>query len=175
MVKFIFVLALSFLPERLRRRSAIWQGAAAVLALAAFMQGVCYAAIHYPFQGLPREYDQALEWLQRNTQKDAVVLFFLGGNFFVKSLFAGVGGQAAALYIKIVSLVFQLHAFLDGIHLGRNGPGIFFHGLRRLSEYGFQVAAAIELNFHIRPTLFNADTFINFFKDLAVDILKRFG
>lgn len=73
---FVFLLAVSLLGASRggRARPGPWLLAAGVLASAAFLQGVCYAAIHFPFQGLPKDYDGALDWLQSHTRRDDVVL-----------------------------------------------------------------------------------------------------
>jgi hypothetical protein len=70
---FVFLLAVSRLGAW-AGRSRRWVLASGLLALAAFLQGVCYAAIHFPFQGIPKDYDDALCWLQKNTRRDDVVL-----------------------------------------------------------------------------------------------------
>ena len=71
---YAFLLALAFAPEAFKRGARLWRGAAWGLALVALLQAVSYAAIHYPFQGLPRDYADALSWLERNTPKNSEVL-----------------------------------------------------------------------------------------------------
>lgn len=71
---YVFLLLFTALPEKLQARSAAWRALALATALLAFLQGIAYAAIHYPFQGLPRDYDDALTWLDRHTERDAEVL-----------------------------------------------------------------------------------------------------
>ncbi|MDD5627708.1 MAG: hypothetical protein PHU21_01495 [Elusimicrobia bacterium] len=71
---YVFLLALSFVPRRAQDRPGLWLGAASALVFAAFLQGLAYAAIHFPFQGLPKDYDEGLAWLQSRTPKDSVVL-----------------------------------------------------------------------------------------------------
>ncbi|MEK7747128.1 MAG: hypothetical protein AAB576_10710, partial [Elusimicrobiota bacterium] len=69
----LFLLAASFLPERLRLAQRPWRLAAAACVLVAFLQGAGYAALHFPFQGLPRDYDRAFAWLEENaTEEDSV-------------------------------------------------------------------------------------------------------
>jgi hypothetical protein len=71
---YLVLLLLSFLPRRVAERKTPWLAAAAAATFFAFMQGVTYAAIHFPFQGLPRDYDAALTWLDKNAPVDSVVL-----------------------------------------------------------------------------------------------------
>jgi hypothetical protein len=71
---YVFLLALSFVPQRLKEKSTLCLVGAAILALIAFLQGLGYAAIHFPFQGIPKDYDQGLAWLERHTPPDSVVL-----------------------------------------------------------------------------------------------------
>jgi hypothetical protein len=71
---YVFLLALSFVPQRVKEKRTLCLAAAAALAFIAFLQGVGYAAIHFPFQGLPKDYDQGLAWLDRHTPTDSVVL-----------------------------------------------------------------------------------------------------
>jgi hypothetical protein len=70
----IFMLAASFLPRRVREWRSPWLAAAVLSAFFAFMQGVCYAAIHFPFQGIPKDYDDAMAWLEKSTPVDSTVL-----------------------------------------------------------------------------------------------------
>ncbi len=69
-----FAAASFFLPGALRGKNRLWRYAATVAISAAFLQGVAFAAIHYPFYGLPKDYDAALTWLKRNTIRDSVVM-----------------------------------------------------------------------------------------------------
>ncbi|MFA6028968.1 MAG: hypothetical protein WC969_03840 [Elusimicrobiota bacterium] len=69
----LFLLLLSWLPRRWAESRA-WLPAAGLCCVLAFIQGVGYAAIHYPFQGLPKEHDAALRWLEREAPLDSVVL-----------------------------------------------------------------------------------------------------
>ena len=71
---YVFLLALAFVPKSFKRGAKLWRGAAWGLMLAALFQGLSYAAIHYPFQGLPKDYGDALAWLGRNTPKNSEVL-----------------------------------------------------------------------------------------------------
>jgi hypothetical protein len=73
---FVFLLFVSLCRDWLaaRLRPVFWVLASGALALTALLQGVGYAAIHFPFQGLPRDYEQALGWLQEKTRRDEVVL-----------------------------------------------------------------------------------------------------
>ncbi|MHB2025219.1 MAG: hypothetical protein ACYCPQ_01070 [Elusimicrobiota bacterium] len=71
---YAFLIIASFIPERFKEKPRAWFSAAAVSALLAFLQGFGYAAIHFPFQGLPADYAAAFRWLNRGTGKDSVVL-----------------------------------------------------------------------------------------------------
>ncbi|HVA65686.1 MAG TPA: hypothetical protein VNK24_02025 [Elusimicrobiota bacterium] len=71
---YVFLLALAFVPEGFKRGARLWRGAAWGLMIVALFQGLSYAAIHYPFQGLPKNYGDALAWLDKNTPKDSEVL-----------------------------------------------------------------------------------------------------
>lgn len=71
---YVFLLALSFLPRRVKAARAPFLAGAAAMVCVAFLQSLSYAAIHFPFQGLPKDYDQALAWLDRDTPPDSVVL-----------------------------------------------------------------------------------------------------
>ncbi|MFI5360575.1 MAG: hypothetical protein ACHQ49_01295 [Elusimicrobiota bacterium] len=70
---YVFLLAMYFLPARLKSWRTPWLAGAAFLVLVAFLQGISYAAIHFPFQGIPKDYDGAFEWLTRNAPADGVV------------------------------------------------------------------------------------------------------
>lgn len=69
---YVFLALTAFIPERWQAREGPWLAASAVLAGVAFLQGTVYAAIHFPFQGLPKHYDEALSWAKSNTPSDAV-------------------------------------------------------------------------------------------------------
>ncbi|MBI5241983.1 MAG: hypothetical protein HY926_16035 [Elusimicrobia bacterium] len=73
---FVFLLLVSLGRDWLagRLRPPFWAAASGLLLFVALMQGVCYAAIHFPFQGLPRHYEDALRWLRENSRRDDVVL-----------------------------------------------------------------------------------------------------
>ena len=73
---FVFLLLVSLGRDWLaaRLRPAFWAAASGLLLFAALMQGVGYAAIHFPFQGIPRHYEDALRWLRENSRSDDVVL-----------------------------------------------------------------------------------------------------
>lgn len=70
---YIFLLAMLRVPASVERREGAWLAGAAALAGIAFLQGVVYAGLHYPFQGLPKRYDEAIAWLRENSPPDAVV------------------------------------------------------------------------------------------------------
>lgn len=71
---YLFFLAVAFVPRILKCRTRPWLAASALLVLTAFSQSIAYAAIHYPFQGLPKDYDDALVWLNAHTPDNSVVL-----------------------------------------------------------------------------------------------------
>ncbi|MDD5627710.1 MAG: hypothetical protein PHU21_01505, partial [Elusimicrobia bacterium] len=71
---YVFLLALILLPRRLKDQSRLWLALSGALAGAAFLQGMGYAAIHYPLQGLPRDTEHALEWLDRRAPPDREVI-----------------------------------------------------------------------------------------------------
>ncbi len=71
---FAFFLLASFVPESWKRRAGAWLAASCAVLLIAFGQTLSYAAIHYPMQGLPRHYDEALRFLDRHAPVDSVVL-----------------------------------------------------------------------------------------------------
>ena len=71
---FLFLALASLIPAALRRRDSLWKSLGAAAVLCAFLQGISFAALHFPFYGLPRDYDGALQWLNRNAARDQVVL-----------------------------------------------------------------------------------------------------
>lgn len=71
---YVFLYLFALLPHRWTAPKAPWLAAAALAAAVACLQGLAYAAIHFPFQGLPRGYDQALRWLDANAPAESVVL-----------------------------------------------------------------------------------------------------
>lgn len=62
------------LPARLGAPRGPWVLASALAVCVAFLQGLAYAAIHFPFQGLPRGIDDGLRWLERNAPPESVVM-----------------------------------------------------------------------------------------------------
>jgi len=70
---YLFLQVLSFLPDRIKELKTPWLAGCAAAILAVFMQSIVYAGVHFPFSGIPRDYDQAFQWLRRNTPKDSVV------------------------------------------------------------------------------------------------------
>lgn len=67
---YVFLLLASLAPAAWVKRQALWLAASAGLVFVAFMQGVSYAALHFPFQGLPKDYQAALEWLDADAADD---------------------------------------------------------------------------------------------------------
>jgi hypothetical protein len=70
---YIFLLAVSALPQKIKNMQRPWLAACAVVLMAVFLQGVVYAGVHFPFSGLPRDYADAFQWLRCNTPRDSVV------------------------------------------------------------------------------------------------------
>jgi hypothetical protein len=73
---YLFIGALLLLPAALRQKKALWVGAGTALAACALLQNLFFAAVHYPFYGLPQDYEAALAWIGRNSPRDSVVLTF---------------------------------------------------------------------------------------------------
>lgn len=71
---YVFLALLPLVPQAWRARGAVWRAAAAGLLVVALSQNVFYAAVHYPFMGLPKDYEQALRWLDSNTESDSEVM-----------------------------------------------------------------------------------------------------
>jgi len=71
---FVLFLVLPWLQKKLRLSKTFWTAAGALCLGACFLQGVSYAAIHYPFQGLRRRDAQAMAWLRAHTPEDSVVV-----------------------------------------------------------------------------------------------------
>jgi hypothetical protein len=71
---FLFLLAVAFLPPAIKKWVRPWLSVACALTGVAFFQSFSYAAIHFPFQGLPKDYSDALGWLDCNTARDSEVL-----------------------------------------------------------------------------------------------------
>ena len=71
---YFFLLLISFLPERVKKMRRPWIVASGVAAFILLFQSVGYSAIHFPFSGIPRDYDEAFKWMQRNTPAESVVL-----------------------------------------------------------------------------------------------------
>lgn len=69
----LFLLLMAMLPEPWRRKERLWRGAAAALLAAVLAQNVLYAGIRYPWHGLPRHYEEALDWLKRRGGPGCVV------------------------------------------------------------------------------------------------------
>ena len=70
----LFLAALCLVPRALKARESFWRGAAAAVLALAFLQSASFAAIHFPFYGLPGDYNQALAWITRNARPDSVVM-----------------------------------------------------------------------------------------------------
>lgn len=98
----LFFLAVSFLPEKLRRSEFPWASAAAACVLVAFLQGAGYAALHFPFQGLPRDYDGAFAWLESHAkEEDSVAALTPEVNFLVPVFTrSGTVAAPAAIYLS---------------------------------------------------------------------------
>jgi hypothetical protein len=71
---YLFLLAAAFLPAFMKNCVRPWLFIACLLTGVAFFQSFSYAAIHFPFQGLPKDYSDALGWLDRSTARDSEVL-----------------------------------------------------------------------------------------------------
>ncbi|MHB2025221.1 MAG: hypothetical protein ACYCPQ_01080 [Elusimicrobiota bacterium] len=71
---YVFFLGLAFIPRNVKRGAWAWTASAWALVAAAWLQGIGYAAIHYPFQGLPQNYAAALSWLDSHTAANSEVL-----------------------------------------------------------------------------------------------------
>lgn len=71
---YVFLYLLALLPHRLGELRAPWASGAVLAAALACLQGLAYAAIHFPFQGIPRGHDDALRWLKANAPAESVVL-----------------------------------------------------------------------------------------------------
>ena len=71
---YLFLLAISFLPESVKKMRRPWIAATGLAAALLLVQSVGYAAIHFPFSGIPKDYDEAFKWMQKNTPAESVVL-----------------------------------------------------------------------------------------------------
>ena len=69
---YLFLQAVSLLPEKVKNLRMPWLAASAAGILTIFLQSVGYSAIHFPFSGIPRDYDSAFQWMRRNTPPDSV-------------------------------------------------------------------------------------------------------
>jgi hypothetical protein len=71
---YAFLQVFSLLPHGWGALRAPWLAAAILAGAASCLQGLAYAAIHFPFQGIPRGHDDALRWLEANAPAESVVL-----------------------------------------------------------------------------------------------------
>jgi hypothetical protein len=71
---FLLVLGVSLLARRKSLPRWAWDLAAAACVAVAFLQGLAYAGIHYPFQGLRRDDADAMAWLRQNAPEGSVTV-----------------------------------------------------------------------------------------------------
>lgn len=135
---YVFLLLLTFIPQNFKRGARGYYSAAWALIFAVFLQSVSYAAIHYPFQGLPKDYEDALTWLETHTPKDSEVLTI---NPEIDGLIPAfthdkVNAALADAIFSDYHVLDNCKRFTTGLKIIGANPGEFFHDCFLARRYG---------------------------------------
>lgn len=169
---YAFILVLLLLPKALKARPGPWLALSGVLAGAALLQGLSYAAIHYPLQGLPRDYEQALAWLDRRAPKDLEVLALdpevnmLIPAFTRHKVDLSYGGSSSNSTYPLARGCERLlgilrffdvdqKAFFAGYKSSYDNPRESHMGLRRTEAVGFRVMTSLFSHAVLRDSVVN--------------------